>query len=133
MESLNGLRQRFNQLEGDNRRVERALLVLVALAGVALTVVTPTLAAALCMPPVEVKTVLAQVGGWFEDYNTQAPHSALGMRSPREYRAVALRAAFDAATASTATPHLPQKARSSSGPLSGYPPKIGVEAARATS
>jgi NAD(P)-dependent dehydrogenase (short-subunit alcohol dehydrogenase family) len=32
-----------------------------------------------------------------------------------------------------ATPHLPQEARSPGGPLSGYPPKIGVEAARASS
>ncbi|PYN66725.1 MAG: transposase [Betaproteobacteria bacterium] len=30
--------------------------------------------------------VLAQLGGWIDDYNTQAPHSALGMRSPVEYR-----------------------------------------------
>jgi hypothetical protein len=73
----------------------------------------------------DAETVLANLGGWVDDYNTQAPHSALGMRSPREYRAVTLRAAFDAATASTATPQLPQEARSSSGPLSGYPPKMG--------
>jgi transposase InsO family protein len=32
------------------------------------------------------RTVLAQLGGWFDDYNTQAPHSALEMRSPAEYR-----------------------------------------------
>lgn len=30
--------------------------------------------------------VIAQLPGWFEDYNEQAPHSALGMKSPREYR-----------------------------------------------
>ena len=30
--------------------------------------------------------VIAQLPGWFEDYNTNAPHSALGMKSPREYR-----------------------------------------------
>jgi len=35
----------------------------------------------------DAETVLAQLGGWFDDYNTQAPHSALGMRSPVEYRA----------------------------------------------
>jgi len=35
----------------------------------------------------DAETVLAQLGGWFEDYNTQAPHSALGMRSPTDYRA----------------------------------------------
>jgi transposase InsO family protein len=35
----------------------------------------------------DAETVLAQLGGWVEDYNTQAPHSALGMRSPAGYRA----------------------------------------------
>ena len=34
----------------------------------------------------DAETVLAQLSGWFDDYNTQAPHSALGMRSPAEYR-----------------------------------------------
>ena len=37
----------------------------------------------------DAETVLAQLGGWIEDYNTRAPHSALGMRSPIEYRAEA--------------------------------------------
>jgi hypothetical protein len=31
------------------------------------------------------ETVLAQLGHWLEDYNRQAPHSALGMRPPAEY------------------------------------------------
>jgi putative transposase len=35
----------------------------------------------------DAEAVLAQLGGWLDDYNTQAPHSALGMRSPAEYRA----------------------------------------------
>jgi putative transposase len=35
----------------------------------------------------DAETVLAQLGGWFDDYNTQAPHSALGMRSPADCRA----------------------------------------------
>jgi len=35
----------------------------------------------------DAETVLAQVGDWMADYNTQAPHSALGMRSPAAYRA----------------------------------------------
>lgn len=35
----------------------------------------------------DAETVLAQLSGWFDDYNTRAPHSALGMRSPAEYRA----------------------------------------------
>jgi transposase InsO family protein len=65
----------------------------------------------------DAETVLAQLGAWFEDYNTRAPHSALGMRSPGEFRAL---------TASAAPPHLPQDARSAGGPLSGHPPKIGL-------
>jgi putative transposase len=35
----------------------------------------------------DAETVLAQVGEWFDDSNTRAPHSALGMRSPVDYRA----------------------------------------------
>jgi putative transposase len=35
----------------------------------------------------DAEAVLAQLSRWIEDYNTQAPHSALGMRSPAEYRA----------------------------------------------
>jgi putative transposase len=30
-------------------------------------------------------TVLRMLPEWFEDYNSQAPHSALGMMSPREF------------------------------------------------
>ena len=81
----------------------------------------------------DAETVLATQGGWIDHYNTQAPHSALGMRSPREYRAVTLTAEGRAAPASTAMPHLPQVARSRSGRLSGYHSKIGVEPARASS
>ena len=29
--------------------------------------------------------VLAQLPGWFVDYNENHPHKGLGMRSPREY------------------------------------------------
>jgi len=35
----------------------------------------------------DAESALAQLRGWIEDYNTRAPHSALGMRSPPEYRA----------------------------------------------
>jgi putative transposase len=38
----------------------------------------------------DAESVLAQLSGWFDDYNTRAPHSALGMRSPAEYRAAQL-------------------------------------------
>ncbi len=34
----------------------------------------------------DAETVLAQLGSWIEDYDTRAPHSALRMRSPAEYR-----------------------------------------------
>ena len=36
----------------------------------------------------DAESVLAQLGGWIDDYNRQAPHSALGMRSPADYRAM---------------------------------------------
>ena len=71
----------------------------------------------------DAETVLVQLGGWFDDYNTLAPYSALGMRSPREYRALA----------SGTPPHLPQDRRSTKDPLSGYPPKLGIERTRASS
>jgi len=35
----------------------------------------------------DAETVLAQLAGSIADYNTEAPHSALGMRSPADYRA----------------------------------------------
>ena len=81
----------------------------------------------------DAETVLAQLGGWFDDYNTLAPHSSLGMRSPREYRALTVGIAFGASPASETPPHLPQDRRSTAGPLSGYPPKIGIEPTRASS
>jgi putative transposase len=34
----------------------------------------------------DAESVLLQLSEWIEDYNTRAPHSALGMRSPAEYR-----------------------------------------------
>lgn len=30
--------------------------------------------------------VRAQLPGWFNDYNENAPHKGLGMKTPREYR-----------------------------------------------
>ena len=81
----------------------------------------------------DAESVLTQLGGWFDDYNSQAPHSALGMRSPRDYRAARLTRVFDATPAPTAASYLPQDARSTEGPLSEYPLKIGVESTRASS
>jgi transposase InsO family protein len=37
----------------------------------------------------DAESVLLQLEQWIEDYNTRAPHSALGMRSPVAYRAEA--------------------------------------------
>jgi putative transposase len=37
----------------------------------------------------DAESVLAQLAAWIDDYNTQAPHSALRMRSPAEGRAEA--------------------------------------------
>ena len=36
-------------------------------------------------PLSDADTVLRLLDGWFEDYNTNHPHSRLGMRSPREF------------------------------------------------
>ena len=36
----------------------------------------------------DAESVLLLLTEWIEDYNTRAPHSALGMRSPAAYRAV---------------------------------------------
>ena len=36
-------------------------------------------------PLPEAQTVLGLIGGWFEDYNENHPHSGLKMRSPREF------------------------------------------------
>ena len=41
------------------------------------------------------QTVLAQIPEWFADYNAAAPHSALGFRSPLQYRSE--RSQFDLA------------------------------------
>ena len=36
-------------------------------------------------PLPDTQTVLGLIGSWFEDYNTNHPHSGLKMRSPREF------------------------------------------------
>ena len=81
----------------------------------------------------DAESVLAQLASWFDDYNTQAPHSALGLRSPREYRAAMLTAVSATTTTPTAPPHLLQDARSAGGSLSGYPSKNGLDAVSASS
>ena len=37
----------------------------------------------------DAESVLPHLAGWIDDYNRLAPHSALGMRSPADYRAMA--------------------------------------------
>ena len=37
-------------------------------------------------PLPDAPTVLEQLVKWFDDYNTVHPHSALGYRSPEEFR-----------------------------------------------
>ena len=81
----------------------------------------------------DAESVLRQLAGWFDDYNSQAPHSALGMRSPREYRALAATRKFAVTTASSGPPHLPQDTQSTWGPLFGYPPKNDAESTGASS
>jgi putative transposase len=81
----------------------------------------------------DAETVLAQLGGWVDDYNALAPHSALGMRSPREHRALTVATACGVPSASRTPPHLPQEGRSTEGALSDYPPKIGIEPTRPSS
>jgi sugar/nucleoside kinase (ribokinase family) len=63
----------------------------------------------------------AYVGGFL----TQAPHSALGLRSPGECRALTLTRTSGALTAPSASPHLPQVARSTEA-LSRIPREIAV-------
>src|SRR5262249_52789442 len=67
----------------------------------------------------DAESVLTQLAGWVDDYNGQAPHSALGMRSPREYRALTRTTEMSTTAPSSASPHLAQDARSPAGPLSG--------------
>jgi transposase InsO family protein len=80
----------------------------------------------------DAETVLTQLAGWFDDYNTQAPHSALGMRSPREYRALMPACTLDAASTSPAASHVPQDGSLTEEPRSEYPRKTGVAALRAS-
>jgi|SRR5690242_16904070 len=46
----------------------------------------------------DAESVLAQLAGWIDDDNGHAPHLALGMRSPRESRALTPATASEATT-----------------------------------
>lgn len=52
----------------------------------------------------DAESVLTPLGGWIDDYNGQAPHSALGMRTPAEYRASLKLMATPAHLSSSDTP-----------------------------
>ena len=47
-----------------------------------------------CNDRSDAETVMAQLSGWFEDYNENAPHKALRMLSPHEFIRRALCGAF---------------------------------------
>jgi len=48
-------------------------------------------------PTPDAASVLRQLPGWFEHYNTVHPHKALGYHSPREFRALAKQSPSDLA------------------------------------
>ena len=50
-------------------------------------------------------TVLRQLDGWFEHYNTVHPHKALGYRSPREFRKRMLKQTTANAVGAVRRPH----------------------------
>lgn len=50
-------------------------------------------------------TVLRRLDGWFEHYNTVHPHSALGYRSPREFRKQMVEGATENAVGARRRPH----------------------------
>src|ERR1700757_4363823 len=50
-------------------------------------------------------TVLHQLDGWFEHYNTIHPHKALGYRSPREFRKLFVEATTENAVGAVRRPH----------------------------
>jgi transposase InsO family protein len=50
-------------------------------------------------------SVLRQLDGWFEHYNTVHPHKALGYRSPREFRNVVVEKTTENAVGAVRRPH----------------------------
>jgi hypothetical protein len=74
----------------------------------------------------DAETVLAQLSGWFDDYNNLAPHSALGMRRPREYRALTVATASGASPPSGTPPHCPRTGDQRRSRYLGTPRKSGL-------
>jgi putative transposase len=56
-------------------------------------------------PRPDAATVLRQLDGWFEHYNTVHPHKALHYRSPREFRRKAMEKTTDLAVGALRRPH----------------------------
>jgi putative transposase len=56
-------------------------------------------------PCPDAATVLRQLDGWFEHYNTVHPHKALGYRSPREFRKQVVEDATENAVGARRRPH----------------------------
>jgi hypothetical protein len=56
-------------------------------------------------PRPDAASVLRQLDGWFEHYNTVHPHKALGYRSPREFRKALVAEATENAVGAVRRPH----------------------------
>ena len=56
-------------------------------------------------PCPDAATVLRQLDGWFEHYNTVHPHKALGYRSPREFRKQLMEETTENAVGAQRRPH----------------------------
>jgi len=56
-------------------------------------------------PRPDAASVLRQLDGWFEHYNTVPPHRALGYRSPREFRKQLVEEATENAVGAVRRPH----------------------------
>jgi putative transposase len=56
-------------------------------------------------PRPDAASVLRQLDGWFEHYNTVHPHKALGYRSPREFRKVSVAETTENAVGAVRRPH----------------------------
>jgi len=56
-------------------------------------------------PRLDAASVLRQLDGWFEHYNTIHPHKALGYRSPREFRKQLVKETTEDAVGARRRPH----------------------------
>jgi hypothetical protein len=83
----------------------------------------------------DVETMLAQLSGWFDDYYTLAPHSALGMCSPPEYHALTVATASEFCQRRRCRRICPRTGDRLRGRYlwAGYSSKIEIEPTRASS